>query len=122
MHCTLNGTLFLCVQDSLYGELLICGERDSSPFCIIREFDDMAVANEYDCPLLTLSHDLRIIHSNTVTTALSICHECTDSCVFIDHHGPYVIERDTVCRTRFIYKHDWSIELFSLNIYCTNHQ
>ena len=84
MYCTLNGTLFLCVQDSLYGELLLCGERDYSPFCIIREFHDMAVANEYDCPLLTLSLDLRIIHSNTVTTALSICHECTDSCVFID--------------------------------------
>ena len=107
------------MQDSLYGELLLCGERDSSPFCIIREFHDLAVANEYDCPLLTFSHDLRIIQPNTVTTAVSICHECTDSCVFIDHHGPYMIERDTVCR---IYKHDWSNQLFSLNIYCTNHQ
>ena len=56
---------FMCVQDSLYGELLLCGERDSSPFCIIHKFHDMAVANEYDCPLLTLSHDLRIIHSIT---------------------------------------------------------
>ena len=49
--------LYFCV--SLYGELLLCGVRDSSPFCIIREFHDLAVANEYDCPLLTLSHDLR---------------------------------------------------------------
>ena len=106
MHCTLNGTLFLCVQDSLYGELLLCGVRDSSPFCIIHEFHDLAVANEYDCPLLTLSHDLRMIHSNTVTTTVSMCHECTDSCAFVDHNGPYMIERDTVSRTRFVYRHD----------------
>ena len=71
MHCTLNGTLFLCVQDSLYGELLLCGVRDSSPFCIIREFHDLAVANEYDCPLLTL-----MIYGSFILTQLQLQYLC----------------------------------------------
>ena len=69
---------YVCMQDTEYGELILWHIA-----CLAwLEFQDLGVQTEYDCPLLTISSVLCIIilYHNSVTTAVSIIHECTHTC------------------------------------------
>jgi len=99
-------------------------DKDSgTSVCLIRVFDaaeyqDQAILNEFDCPLLTLSDQVIAVPPSHVMSAVSVCHECTDSCVF-KKSGSRRVERETVEATnRLSYKHDWLNRWFSLNIFC----
>ena len=108
------------MQDTKYGELILCGTSASAPFCLVREFQDLGVKTEYDCPLLTLSSVLHIVYPYLVMTAVSLNHECTHTCTFNETQIQCTIERENVLKDCLLYSHDWQNHLFSLNIYCIN--
>ena len=78
------------------------------------------LTNEYECPLLTLTNTLTGINPADIVTEISVMHECTDSCKFVDN-GPLnvlQIERENIRTNRLMYVHDWTNKWYCLNIYC----
>ena len=77
------------------------------------------ILNEFDCALLSLSHTIFTMNSMGIKKAVSVVHNCTDTCRFIDMDCPRHVERQDVTIKRLEYKHDFSGNLmFCLNVYC----
>ena len=62
------------------------GSTGDSDYCMVRTLQCMDVLgqqimNEYDCPLLSMTNLLCCIPSTPVNHAVSVAHECTDSCL-----------------------------------------
>ena len=91
--------------------------------CIVNPFDrlivgDEAVHNDLDCPLLMFTHNLNFILPSAIQCPVSVVHACSDSCNF--HHSTTftTIEREAVDTNKIVLKHDWSNDIFCLNVYC----
>ena len=105
-----------------YGELLACIKVavTTHSLCVVCELaeieamDDQPLHNELDCPLLTMTN---VIQTASVSTAVSIMHECNASCTFV--HSPDVLarEREALTITRLTHKHDYTNTMFCLNVY-----
>ena len=52
--------------------------------------------NEFDCPLLSMTNVLYYIPSNTVSQAVSVVHECTNSCTFVKTSVSRNVEHEAV--------------------------
>ena len=98
---------------------------DGRMACFIRGLEAMvsplgtSILNEFDCPLLSLSHTIFTVNSTGIKKAVSVVHNCTDTCRFIDMECSRHVEREDVTIKRLEYKHDYSENLmFCLNIYC----
>lgn len=109
-----------------YGQLMTCFRTiDGRMACLIRGLEAMVsplgppILNEFDCPLLSLSHTIFTVNSTGIKKAVSVVHNCTDTCRFIDVNCFRHVEREDVTIKRLEYKHDYSGNLmFCLNIYC----
>ena len=77
------------------------------------------ITNYADCPLLLLSNVIFVTRSSLVLKAVSVVHECSQTCHFMSADFPRNIEREQVTiSSRIEYKHDYSGNLmYSLNIY-----
>ena len=108
-----------------YGQLLACFKvaETTHSLCIVRELaeieamDDQPLHNELDCPLLTMTNELHVVQTASVSTAVSIMHECNASCTLV--HSPDVLarEREALTITRLTHKHDYTNTMFCLNVY-----
>ena len=115
----------LCLLQEEYAILLGCVQtQDHHQFIIIQEFEKIEyngelVTNEFDCPLLTLTLNVKFVSPLCVDCCVSIVHQCT-TCGFTQHTSPQYIERELVSSSApsLSYKHDWSNKLFTVNIYC----
>ncbi len=76
------------------------------------------IQNELDCPLLTFSNLIYCIPSNCVKRSVSVVHECSNTCTYITALTSKVVEREGVDVSETVFNHDWSINLYCLNIYC----
>lgn len=76
------------------------------------------ICNEFDCPLLTMSHLVYCVPSECIKHAISVIHECTDSCTFITRLTSKVVKHESVSASDLSYAHDWSHNLYCHNIYC----
>ena len=92
--------------------------------CIVNPSDrvmvgDEAVHNDLDCPLLILTQNLSFISPTKIECPISVVHECSETCSF--HQSTTFttyIEREAVNTNKVIFKHDWSNDVFCLNVYC----
>lgn len=92
-------------------------------FCVVQQLEHMdsygiPVCNEYDCPLLTLSNLFRCIPSICISHSVSVVHECSASCVFRRIITTAIVERRRVQTQKLSFVHDFSNNLYALNIYC----
>ena len=102
-----------------YGQLRACfaassGEQSADEeCCLLQRFDraicgENPIRNEKGCPLLFSLPVLTVVPASSIQTEISIVHECGQSCR---------IEHTTF---GLVYVHDYSNNLFCLNIYCMN--
>ena len=79
---------------------------------------NVPVLNEYECPLLTLSTTVVFVHSTAISTAISVMHQCSDTCSFVRTSCFENRERESVSTNKLVFQHDWSNNLYCLNVYC----
>ena len=109
-----------------YGILLATFKRnDGSVHCLVQGFqklettDGQAIKNSYDCPLLELSRTIFCTPSSNVRRAVSLVHECSDSCAFLETTAVDNVEREEVSiQSKLLFKHDWQNYLYCYNVYC----
>ena len=97
-----------------------------SDYCMVRTLQCMDVLgqqimNEYDCPLLSMTNLLYCIPSTSVSHAVSVAHECTDSCLFVNSsvEVPFRrVEHESVESSFPLFKHDFSSKMYRRNVYC----
>ena len=88
----------------------------ASGYCIVRTLQQMdvlgqVIKNKYDCPLLSMTNLLYCIPSNSVSHSVSVVHECTDYCIFVNNSGRLHtrrIEHESVESSFSFFKHDLS--------------
>ena len=77
------------------------------------------LTNEIDRPLMMLSNLILAVRSSSILKAVSMVHECSNTCQFVTVPFPSNIERERVSMSRLQYKHDYSENnMYCLNIYC----
>ena len=111
-----------------YGLLLACCKNsDGNKLCLIRGLEFLSspqgdpITNECDCPLLMMTHIIFTTKSSAIVNAVSIIHECGDTCKFVTKQWPKNIEREKLYLSSQIeYEHDFGNSMYYLNIYCTN--
>ena len=81
--------------------------------------DGMAVTNEFDCPLLTLTNIFIAVPSTSILSPASVMHECTSTCVFRKQAAQCRMEQETVDVDNHLqFVHDKNNTIYALNIYC----
>jgi hypothetical protein len=104
------------------GLLLNCFSvrEDGLSYSVVRPLDSMGenLLNEYDCPILTMSNLVYCIPSTSVLYPVSVVHECNNSCVFVSGIISRAVEHEKVDSAQLCYHHDWSNNMYSLNIFC----
>lgn len=77
------------------------------------------ILNSYNCPLLTLMPSFSLINTAHIDSesAVSIMHECTDSCKFVDLCTTRTVERENVTTNTLKFEHDYNNSMHCLNIY-----
>ena len=109
-------------MQKLYGEVLACVQTSAgnNNFCFVRPLELLSISNEYNCPLLLCGYTIKLIRVTYVASAVSVMHECTSTCTFSNQLQPQTIERQSVVHNSLTFEHDFSNDLFSLNVYCLN--
>ena len=108
------------------GVLLCCVRIDESNhgMCLVQKLESLLapsgvpVLNDLDCPLLLLTQEIHGIGPQCISKSVSIFHECTDSCVLVECTAQCDMEREQVEKTKLVYKHDFSNNLFCYNVFC----
>lgn len=76
------------------------------------------IMNEYDCPLLYLSHTIFTTKTSEILKAVSVIYECTETCQFVNKETPRSVDRD-VSLSRLEYEHDFTGNfMYCLKITC----
>ena len=93
--------------------------------CLVRELESLTtplgdvLTNELDCPLYCLSRTIFTTAASTVIKAVSMAHECTETCHFDTTEVPRNVERESFSASRLEYIHDFTGNLmYCLNVYC----
>ena len=76
------------------------------------------IQNEFDCPLLSFTNLIYCIPSNFVKHSVSVVHECSHTCMYISALTSKKVEHEGVDVSELVFTHDWSNNLYCLNIYC----
>ena len=76
------------------------------------------IVNEYDCPFLSMTNLLYCVPSHTVNHAVSVVHECTHTCSFVNCSASKRVEHEDVQLPYSSFVHDWSNKMYCLNVYC----
>ena len=81
--------------------------------------DGTPITNEYDCPLLLMSHIIFTAKPSEILKAVSVVHECGETCRFVNKETPRNVERENISLARVEYEHDFSTNfMYCLNIFC----
>lgn len=93
--------------------------------CLIQVMEDLSVddeivTNEFDCPLYTLSNNFCCISPEAMLTPVSFVHQCNQTCKFVHKSSSLNIERESVDQSSVCFEHDWSNDLYCLNVFCIN--
>lgn len=106
--------------------LLACFGKEDTRICVVQMFEKMEISgesltNSFDCPLLTLTSSLCLLRTTFIHSAISIVHECTEQCVFVQVESCRMVEREAVKNSSLVFQHDYDSLLYCLNVYCMNH-
>lgn len=58
-----------------------------------------------------------MVHPSDVAMAVSIVHECSETCQFVVADTQRRLERETVVQRKLEYRHDYENTLYYLNVY-----
>lgn len=75
------------------------------------------ITNEWNCPLLELQYRIEVLHSSSVLRAVSIVHQCTNTCTFNRRKALRTVERESIEQESLTYSHDVKNMMYCLNIY-----
>lgn len=111
-----------------YGILiaLVALQRLPQRYCIIQKLEpvslnDEQIVNDFDCPVLSLLNDFYAISPDCVLTPVSVVHQCTHTCVFLEKLSSSNIERESIATGHsIVFEHDWSNSMYCLNVFCMN--
>ena len=122
--------LFISVSPQVeYGQLKGCfiSRATGVKYCIIQLFesvmcagqgDENVIKNEVECPLLFQLKLFGILQSNTIQHTVSLVQECTSACTLKKTSIYRTVEREDITQTSTLaYCHDWTNNLFCLNVY-----
>ena len=84
-------------------------------------FERLGITNSYDCPLLELTNELLVVESKTIVREVSIVHECTTSCKYVEKQLSISVERESVNSNQLVYEHDYQNNYFCFNLYAIRH-
>ena len=107
----------------MYGRLISCFETSDEECCLVQVFEMVEVQgsqirNDQNCPLLTALDFLMVIPASSIMSSVLMVHECTGDCSFSHTTRPVLVEREEVeLDTGLTYAHDYSNNLYCLNIY-----
>lgn len=108
-----------------YGLLLLCCKTaDGRVVCLLQGFETLEsplgepFVNEHDCPLLSLTRTVITVPAFHVKKAVSVVHECTETCCFVNTVQHRNVEREQISQSNLVYKHDFHNCMYSLNVYC----
>lgn len=116
-------------MQEMFAELLLCVQSSAGDrMCLVRPMElllssqGQRVCNEYDCPLLHAEQKVTVVPASSVNFSVSIVHECGQSCVFSVQPRQRRVERQVIVDCdNLVYQHDFSNNLFCLNVYCMHH-
>ena len=102
------------MYDSLYDEdVLVVAPL----LCIVC---DNPMASQLCNHLVELSNDVFTTSSDSILKAVSIVHDCSNTCVFQESASVQTMERERVVCNQLEYHHDWTNRLYCFNVYCIN--
>ena len=90
-------------------------------FCVLQGCDEFVVNSEpvlNECPLLAITKSIFSADCSQIKQAVSIVHECSDSCTFDWGSSSRRIEREASGEKALVNTHDWTNMLCCLNVYC----
>ena len=112
-------------MQEVYAELVLCVQSSvGDRMCLIRPMglllssQGQQMYNEYDCPLLHAEMKVTVVPAESVLSTVSIVHECSRSFVFSFQSCQRTIERQSIDCDDLVYQHDFSNNLFCLNVFC----
>ena len=100
-------------------------ENTSGSFCIVGRLEicklgNDIINNEFNCPLLELSHRCDVIESSCILDTVSIIHECGPSCR-VQSPARMCVEREKVTVTTVKrVDHDNKNTFYCFNVYCVH--
>ena len=98
----------------LYGILLNTFKiAAGNAICLIQGFqfvsmNDEILLNNFECPMLQLSKTIFTTPGSNVKRAVSIVHECTDSCSMQEVATIQSIERENISCNKLEFNHDYT--------------
>ena len=107
------------------GLLLSCFAVNGEGHCPVQVFEKLQcglqpLVNEFNGPLLSATSIIMRVSSQAVISSISVAHECCSTCTFQQEHNRFLIEREQVDIAGLQYIHDFSNNLFCLNVYSMN--
>ena len=91
--------------------------------CVVQGFENMAsvygpILNDWGCPLLNLSNYIFTTSALNIRCSVSIVHECSGNCTFLEEVVAQTHEREEIQHKVLRFKHDWSSPLYCYNAFC----
>ena len=104
----------------------VSASERSSEFCIVRQLEfvestnTQPILNEAECPLLWLTSKLIAVKPTDILKPISIVHECTSLCSVKEDVVSRRLERELTTQQLLTFRHNFSNNMFSFNIFCIN--
>ncbi|KAL5460040.1 hypothetical protein EMCRGX_G033453 [Ephydatia muelleri] len=113
----------LCSETKYALFLTSCQLETGESFCVLQGCDEFVVnsepvLNEYECPLLAITKRIFSADCSQIKQAVSIVHECSDSCTFDWGSSSRRIEREASGEKALVNTHDWTNMLCSFLKMC----
>eukprot|EP00731_Ephydatia_muelleri_P008143 Em0004g481a len=113
----------LCSETKYALLLTSCQLETGESFCVLQGCDEFVVnsepvLNEYECPLLAITKRIFSADCSQIKQAVSIVHECSDSCTVDWGSSSRRIEREASGEKALVNTHDWTNMLCCLNVHC----
>ena len=91
-------------------------------YCVLKPFEKIQIGgtyimNDVECPLLELQSRIIVVRSESVVESVSIIHQCTPACSFVQVKRPKVVEREEIEQLTLFYKHSNKNPMYCLNVY-----
>ena len=99
-----------CLLQFTYGQLVATIKPKSEhTLCLVRGFESFKLSNgqhcfnNVECPLFTVTQTMFTVDSTRIAMAISMPHECQDSCKFKDTQAHNMVEREEVANTNLVF-------------------
>jgi len=123
-HTFCQMQLFIPCTQIHIGKIMSCIKTATScSYCVVQLFVpllDQEILNDMDCPLLQCTSNFYVVPSIGVQASISVVHECLGTC--IQSRGKRVMtEREETLTNMNYIKHDYTNDIYSLNLYCSSY-